>query len=84
MATHRGVRHVRRDADGRLLLARGSCGLSSHDGKWTMPGGGMEWGESPIETAVRKLEEETGFTATIGPVLGVFSRWTTDRESGSR
>ena len=46
-----------------------------------MPGGGMEWGESPIETAVREVEEETGFTATIGPVLGVFSRWYTDRES---
>ena len=46
-----------------------------------MPGGGMEWGESPLATAARELEEETGLRATIGPVLGVFSRWYTDRES---
>ncbi len=25
-----------------------------------MPGGAMEWGESPLETAVRELEEEPG------------------------
>ncbi len=41
----------------------------------------MEWGESPVATATRELEEETGLGATIGPVLGVFSRWYTDRES---
>ncbi len=46
-----------------------------------MPGGAMEWGESPVATAVRELEEETGLTATIGPVLGVFSRWYTAAES---
>lgn len=46
-----------------------------------MPGGAMEWGESPVETAARELEEETGLRATIGPVVGVFSRWYTDRES---
>jgi len=46
-----------------------------------MPGGAMEWGESPRETAVRELEEETGLRGTIGAVLGVFSRWYTERES---
>jgi len=46
-----------------------------------MPGGAMEWGESPLQTAVRELEEETGLSATIGPILGVFSRWYTEHES---
>ena len=41
----------------------------------------MEWGESPVETAARELEEETGLSATIGPVLGVFSRWYAAHES---
>ncbi len=46
-----------------------------------MPGGGMERGESPEQTAHRELAEETGLTASLGPVLGVFSRWYTARES---
>lgn len=46
-----------------------------------MPGGGMEWGESPEQTAHRELAEETGLTARLGPVLGVYARWYTARES---
>lgn len=41
----------------------------------------MEWGEAPEVTALRELEEETGLAATLGPVLGVFSRWYTAEES---
>lgn len=39
----------------------------------------MEWGESPSETALRELAEETGLTAKVGSVAGVFSRWTPHR-----
>ena len=46
------------DPDGRLLLARMVGGFD--DGKWTMPGGGIEWGEHPDAALVRELEEETG------------------------
>jgi 8-oxo-dGTP diphosphatase len=48
-----------------------------------MPGGGMEWGESPEATAHREFAEETGLSATLGPVLGVFSRWFTQHESAA-
>lgn len=40
-----------------------------------MPGGGMEWGESPVDTATRELDEETGLRATMKRVVGVFSLW---------
>ena len=46
-----------------------------------MPGGGMEWGESPEMTAHRELAEETGLTATLGPLLGIKSRWFTPEET---
>jgi 8-oxo-dGTP pyrophosphatase MutT (NUDIX family) len=64
-----------RDHDGRILLTRFKLEGHPDSGKWTMPGGGMEWGEEPAETATRELEEETGLRADIGRVAGVFSRW---------
>jgi len=30
------------------------------EGTWSMPGGGLEYGETPIECAIREVEEETG------------------------
>lgn len=72
---------VCRDHDGRILLTRCRFPGLPEDGMWTMPGGGMEWGESPADTGRRELEEETGLSGTVGTVLGVFSRWYTSEES---
>ena len=72
---------VCRDDEGRLLLTRVALPGLPDDGKWTMPGGGMEWGEHPATTALRELTEETGLHGHIGGVLGVFSRWFEPEES---
>lgn len=48
-----------RDADGRVLLARGSA-ESDFPGAWSLPGGGVEHGENPDDTVVREFAEETG------------------------
>ena len=72
---------VCRDETGGVLLTRFVSPGHPDNGKWTMPGGGMEWGESPEQTAHRELAEETGLAASLGPVLGVFSRWYTAEEA---
>ena len=53
--------------DGRVLLCRVAPG-NLGAGLWTLPGGGLEFGEAPEDAAVREVEEETGFRAIItGP-----------------
>ncbi|MCH9633559.1 MAG: RNA pyrophosphohydrolase [Chlamydiae bacterium] len=48
--------------NGQLLL--GERIYAHGSGTWCPPGGHLEYGESPIDCAVRELEEETGLVAT--------------------
>lgn len=72
---------VCRDGQGRILLTRFYAPGHPDSGRWTMPGGAMEWGESPEHTVLRELEEETGVSARPGAIVGVFSRWYAAQES---
>ena len=72
---------VLKDADARILLTRFEVAGHRASGSWTLPGGGMEWGEQAVETATRELREETDLTATIGSLLGSYSEWTTAENS---
>jgi 8-oxo-dGTP pyrophosphatase MutT (NUDIX family) len=56
----------------RLLLARLSA-VEVEYGAWTLPGGGVDFGEHPDAAAVRELEEETGLRGEIAGVAGIFS-----------
>ena len=60
------------DDEGRVLLARLSA-IEVDVGAWTLPGGGIQYGEHPDAAAVRELEEETGYIGEIEAVAGVFS-----------
>ncbi|AGW40299.1 MutT-like domain-containing protein [Leifsonia xyli subsp. cynodontis DSM 46306] len=55
----------------RILLAhwneRGRSG-------WTLPGGGIEPGEDPVDAVVREIAEETGFEAETEELLGLDSK----------
>lgn len=49
--------------DGKVLIAR--RGKAPSRGLWSLPGGGVEFGETTQEAAVRELLEETGVSARI-------------------
>jgi 8-oxo-dGTP diphosphatase len=56
----------------RILLARLSA-IEVDVGAWTLPGGGIGFGEHPDDACHRELEEETGLVGEIEGVAGVFS-----------
>jgi 8-oxo-dGTP diphosphatase len=57
--------------DNHLLLIRHS-GLGDKNELWSMPGGGMEFGENSIDTLQREFREETGLIINVGRFLFVY------------
>ena len=61
------------DDEGRLLLCHIAPSIGVGD-IWTLPGGGLEFGEPPQEAVLRELAEETGYTGELDGLLGVSDR----------
>ncbi len=59
---------VRRGGD--VLLTRISA-LGAHPGAWTLPGGGLDHGESPRDAVAREVREECGIACEVGDLLDV-------------
>lgn len=55
------------DGDQVLMIQR------TDNGRWALPGGGQELGESVREAAVRETREETGIEITVTGVVGIYS-----------
>ena len=66
--------------DGQVLLIR--RGKSPMRGRWSLPGGRQELGETVREAAVREVREETGLEVRLGELLDVVDTMRRD-ESGA-
>jgi ADP-ribose pyrophosphatase YjhB (NUDIX family) len=60
-----------------VLVKRGHAPLQ---GKWSIPGGVLEVGETLRKAAIREAFEETGLSIEPGELLGVFERVLPDEE----
>ena len=60
----------RQGAQIEVLLGHpgGPFWAARHEGAWTIPKGGGDVGEDPLDTAIREFREETGFEP-CGPYL---------------
>lgn len=63
-----------RDGDSVLLVKQ-----SYNDHFWSLPGGGVEPGESVDQAAIREVREETGLEVCLKRVVGIYSK---PRENG--
>lgn len=58
--------------DGALLLIR--RGKTPALGRWSLPGGRVEWGEALAEAVRREVLEETGLEVAPGGLAGLVER----------
>ncbi|WP_188838073.1 NUDIX domain-containing protein [Flexivirga endophytica] len=58
--------------DGSILLSH-QISAGPAQGKWTLPGGGVDFGEEPAGAAIRECREESGLVPELGQVLGIHS-----------
>lgn len=67
-------------SDGRVLLVR--RGGPPLQGRWSIPGGSLEVGETLIEGVQRELAEETGIDVRVRTLIEVFER--IDRDASGK
>jgi 8-oxo-dGTP diphosphatase len=60
------------DDEGRLLLIK--RGHDPEAGRWSLPGGRIEAGETDEQAVVREIAEETGLRVAVGRLVGAVER----------
>ena len=59
--------------DEKMLLCRLSQKVGMNPGRWTLPGGGLDFGEDPEDAVVREFKEETGLVVKVDRLVAVNS-----------
>jgi ADP-ribose pyrophosphatase YjhB (NUDIX family) len=73
------VTHALVERDGALLLVKRAPHLGE-GGKWGLPGGFLDRGETLVAGVLRELREETGWTGEVVSLLRINSRPDRPRE----
>ena len=60
-----------------VLLTRRAETLTNHAGQWALPGGRIDEGETPLQAALRELEEEVGLRLSASDLLGTLDDYVT-------
>ena len=68
--------------DGRVVLVKRR--YEPLAGRWSLPGGTLELGETLQAGLAREMREETGLDVEVGPVIEVFDRILLDEEKRVR
>jgi 8-oxo-dGTP diphosphatase len=68
--------------EGRVLLIKRR--FEPLAGRWSLPGGALEVGETMAEGLAREMKEETGLDVEVGAVVDVFDRITRDGDGRVR
>jgi ADP-ribose pyrophosphatase YjhB (NUDIX family) len=74
---------VCRDDAGRVLLCHIAPSVGVGD-VWTLPGGGLDFGEPPEVAVLRELTEETGYVGELDGLIGVSDRVFRDVDGADR
>ncbi|WP_375158541.1 NUDIX hydrolase [Bradyrhizobium sp. RDT46] len=63
--------------DTAFLLTKRASHLRAHRGQWALPGGRCDAGETPVEAALRELDEELALKLPAEAVLGLLDDYPT-------
>jgi 8-oxo-dGTP diphosphatase len=61
--------HALVSKDNKFLLIKRNSNYNYDPDCWDLPGGGINFGEQPLETIIRETKEETDIDINIGKIL---------------